>query len=175
MGISDNVGVKPKPVVDSSSEYDAEVIKDEYVRDPVISPGRAASASSDYSDKAERKSISTVRKAGSESSESEDAAKSKRKDTSSSESEEEIVRAADPRAPSASSDYSDIAAPGSLAGAQKSSGSVKSLHSMFEGISKSQVKETGVVTKVSQRAYSVSSDSTEIATSTILETNRKST
>ena len=175
--ISDIVGVKPKPTVDSSSEYDHEVIKDEYVRDPVISPARAASASSDFSDQAERKSISTVRKVGSDSSESEDAAKSKRKDTSSSESEEggEIVRAADPRAPSASSDYSDIAAPGSLAGTQKSSGSVKSLHSMFEGISKSQIKETEVVTKVSQRAYSVSSDSTEIASSSILEANRKST
>ena len=175
--ISDIVGVKPKPIVDSSSEYDHEVIKDEYVRDPVISPARAASASSDYSDQAERKSISTVRKVGSDSSESEDAVKSKRKDTSSSESEEggEIVRASDPRAPSASSDYSDIAAPGSLAGTQKSSGSVKSLHSMFEGISKSQIKETEVVTKASQRAYSVSSDSTEIGSSSILEANRKST
>ena len=175
--ISDIVGVKPKPIVDSSSEYDHEVIKGEYVRDPVISPARAASASSDYSDQAERKSISTVRQVGSDSSESEDAAKSKRKETSSSESEEggEIVRAADPRAPSASSDYSDIAAPASLAGTQKSSGSVKSLHSMFEGITKSQIKETGVVTKVSQRAYSVSSDSTEIASSSVLEANRKST
>merc|ERR1719192_1785138 len=174
--ISDIEATKPKTVADSSSEYDQEVIKDEYVRDPVISPARAVSASSDNSDQAERKSVSTVRKVATDSSESEEAGK--RKETSSSDSEEggdNIVKATDPRAPSASSDYSDIAAPGPLEGTQKSSGSVKSLHSMFEGMSKSQVQETEVVTRVSQRAYSVSSDSAEVASSGILEANRKST
>merc|ERR1712108_106753 len=43
------------------------------------------------------------------------------------------------RTPSVSSDYSDIAVPRPLEAAQKASGSVKSLHEMFEGISKSSV------------------------------------
>merc|ERR1712203_674008 len=50
-----------------------------------------------------------------------------------------VKEAAGIRTPSVSSDYSDLAVSGTLEAAQKASGSVKSLHEMFEGISKSSV------------------------------------
>merc|ERR1712088_314243 len=52
------------------------------------------------------------------------------------------------RAPSASSDYSDIVSKPTLESSQTASGSVKSLHEMFEGRSKtSSVKEESIVEK----------------------------
>jgi len=61
------------------------------------------------------------------------------------------------RAPSASSDYSDIVTKPKID--QTASGSVKSLHEMFEGMSKSSVKEEHVEEK--KRESSSSSESEE--------------
>merc|ERR1712173_178960 len=63
----------------------------------------------------------------------------------------------DIRAPSASSDYSDIVTKPKID--QTASGSVKSLHEMFEGMSKSSVKEEHIVEK--KRESSSSSESEE--------------
>merc|ERR1712083_817317 len=66
-----------------------------------------------------------------------------------------------PRAPSASSDYSDIVAKPSLESSQTASGSVKSLHEMFEGMSKTSVKEESIVEKKSESSSSSESEEEE--------------
>ena len=84
--ISD-IELKPKTVVDSSSEYDHENIKGEYVRDPQAIQPRPVSASSNYSTDPEKKQAHS---------------------SSESEEGEELTKTEAPRIPSASSDYSDI-------------------------------------------------------------------
>ena len=130
--ISDVDHLKPRQVVDSSSEYDHEVIKDEYVRDPHMQDLRPESASSGVSDNVDQKTEVSAKKDDGSSSESEedgdiakptqarkssvssafsdvaDKKKPEKADSSESEEDGEMVKLADPRKSSVSSAYSDV-------------------------------------------------------------------
>lgn len=120
-----------KPATDSSSDYDRDIVKPEYVRDSKTAPPRSVSASSDYSDIAEKKQKGKVEEIEieEESSDFEKEAEiilpkedkhektvgqkkqetEEESDSSDDEKDEDIIKANRPRIHSASSDYSDIA------------------------------------------------------------------
>merc|ERR1712012_487968 len=115
-----------------SSDYsDVDIIK--------TKPSAQQAVSSDYSDLEVSKPKTSMRPVSSDYSDLEEVGR----------------KPGDIRAPSASSDYSDIVTKPKID--QTASGSVKSLHEMFEGMSKSSVKEEHVEEK--KRESSSSSES----------------